>query len=121
MNRHLQFFVIATLVVSFCATHRLAAHDVADIASQDLLVGKDKNKRYFLIEPPKSVKAPKKGFGLIVLLPGGPGGADFHIFVKRMYKYGIPEGYVVAQPVAVKWTEQQEIVWPCLPSPSSAR
>jgi predicted esterase len=32
--------------------------------------------------------------------------------VKRIYKNAVPEGYFAAQPVAVKWTEGQEIVWP---------
>src|SRR5207244_7122542 len=32
--------------------------------------------------------------------------------VKRIYKNAVPEGYVVAQPVAVKWKEGQKVVWP---------
>jgi len=60
-----------------------------------------------LIEPPKDIKAPKKGYGLLVVLPGGSGMADFHPFIKRIYKHAIPEGYLLAQPVAVKWTEKQ--------------
>ncbi len=90
----------------------LPQDDVADIVSQDLRVGKDEHKRYFLIEAPKNSKAPKKGYGLIVVLPGGDGSADFHPFVKRIYKNAIPEGYLLAQPVAAKWSEDQEIVWP---------
>jgi len=86
--------------------------DVADVPSQDLRIGKDETKRYFLIGPMKGAKAPKAGSGLIVLLPGGPGTADFHPFVKRIYKHSVPDGYVVVQPVAVKWNEKQEIVWP---------
>jgi predicted esterase len=46
------------------------------------------------------------------VLPGGDGSADFLPFVKRVSKNAVPEGYVLAQPVAVKWTEGQEIVWP---------
>jgi predicted esterase len=86
--------------------------DVADIPSQDLRVDKDENKRYFLIGPPKGAKAPKRGYRLLVVLPGGPGSADFHAFVKRIYKHAVPEGYLVAQPVAVKWTAKQYTVWP---------
>lgn len=89
-----------------------AQDDVADVPAQDRLVDKDKNKRYFLIGPAKGSKAPKAGFGLIVLLPGGPGGAEFHPFVKRIFKHAVPKGYVVAQPVAVKWSKEQAIVWP---------
>ena len=90
----------------------LAQDDVADIASQDLRAGKDENKRYFLIGPHQGIKEPKEGFGLIVVMPGGPGTADFHPFVKRIFKQAVPESYLVAQPVAVKWQDSQQIVWP---------
>ncbi len=104
---------VAALAIALLSGGRLAAwDDVADVKSQDLRIGKDENKRYFLIEPPKAVKEPKKGYGLLVVLPGGDGGADFHPFVKRIYKNAVPEGYVLAQPVAVKWTDEQQIVWP---------
>src|SRR5262249_52446019 len=86
--------------------------DIKDVPAQDLKIGNDANKRYFLIGPAKDSKPPAKGFGLIVIMPGGPGSADFHPFVKRIYKNAVPEGYVVAQPVAVKWNAKQEIVWP---------
>jgi len=105
--------VISSFVLFQLIDRRLPAQeDVADIVSQDLRVGKDENKRYFLIEPAKNAKAPKKGYGLIVVMPGGRGSADFLPFVKRIYKNAIPEGYVLAQPVAVKWSQDQEIVWP---------
>jgi predicted esterase len=113
MSVHVRFLVVASLLISLLAGRRLAAQDdVADIASQDLRAGKDEHKRYFLIEPPKTVKAPKNGYGLIVVLPGGDGSADFHPFVKRIYKNAVPEGYLLAQPVAVQWSDNQEIVWP---------
>ena len=47
-----------------------------------------------------------------MVLPGGDGSADFHPFVKRIFKNAVPEGYVLAQPIAVKWSDKQEIVWP---------
>ncbi len=95
------------------------ADDVADVPSQDLRAGKDEDKRYFLIGPRKEARAPKDGYGLLVILPGGPGSADFHPFVKRIYKYAIPDGYLAAQPVAVKWTEQQAVVWPTAKNPAA--
>jgi predicted esterase len=106
-------FLVALLWVSLGTDRRLSAQDdVADVISQDLRAGQDEHKRYFLIQPPKGVKAPRKGYGLLVVLPGGDGSADFHPFVKRIYKNAVPEGYVLAQPVAVKWNENQGIVWP---------
>lgn len=89
-----------------------AQDDVADVSSQDLKAGKDETKRYFLIGPAKDAKPPKDGYGLVVVLPGGSGSADFHPFVKRIAKNAVPPGYVVAQPVAVKWTAGQKVVWP---------
>jgi predicted esterase len=113
MSVHLWFLVVASLSVSLLADRRLAAQDdVADVVSQDLRAGQDEHKRYFLIEPPRRIKAPKKGYGLLVVLPGGDGSADFHPFVKRIYQNAVPDGYVLAQPVAVQWTAKQAIVWP---------
>jgi predicted esterase len=86
--------------------------DVKDVPSQNLKAGKDEKKRYFLVGPAKDAKAPKGGWGLMVVMPGGDGSADFHPFVKRIFTNAIPEGYLVAQPVAVKWNEKQQIVWP---------
>ena len=113
MDRSVRFLVAAALSATLLTGPRLAAQDdVADVVSRDLRAGKDEHKRYFLIEPAKTAKAPAKGYGLLVVLPGGDGSAEFHPFVKRIYKNAVPEGFLLAQPVAVKWAEEQEIVWP---------
>ena len=92
--------------------------DVADIPSQDLRIDKDDHQRYFLIGPKKEARAPKKGYRLVVVLPGGGGGEGFHSFVKRITKHALSEKYIVAQPVAVKWTKEQKIVWPTRKNPA---
>jgi predicted esterase len=113
MSPHLRFFAVAPVLLALFLGQRLAAQDdVADVNSQDLRAGKDESKRYFLIGPDKNAKAPQNGYGLVVVLPGGDGSADFHPFIKRIYKNAVPEGYLLAQPIAVKWTEKQQIVWP---------
>jgi predicted esterase len=91
--------------------------DVADVPSQDLRAGDDANKRYFLIGRTKDAKAPADGYGLVVIMPGGDGSADFNPFVRRIFKNALPEGYLAAQPVAVKWTPEQQIVWPTKTNP----
>jgi RNA polymerase sigma factor (sigma-70 family) len=91
--------------------------DVADIPSRDVQVAGDADKRYFLIGPKKDAKAPTEGYGLVVIMPGGDGSADFNPFVRRIYKYALSDQYVAAQPVAVNWTPDQEIVWPTKPNP----
>lgn len=96
-----------------------AQDDVAGVQSKELRAGKDENKRYFLIEPDTtSPKAPAEGYGLLVVLAGGDGSADFHPFVKRIYANAVPQGYLLAQPVAVKWSEDQQIVWPTTKNPT---
>ncbi|MFO1094535.1 MAG: hypothetical protein U0992_14710 [Planctomycetaceae bacterium] len=102
----------ALLALLTIAQTSRAQDDVADVPSQDLRIGNDQNQRYFLVGPAEGSTAPESGYGLIVVLPGGSGDADFHPFVKRIFKNALPEGYLVAQPVAVQWTKQQQIVWP---------
>lgn len=113
MSRYVPCLIVAFVMITLVGDGRLAAQDdVAEIASDDLRADKDENKRYFLIGPHKGAAAPKDGYGLLLVLPGGDGSADFHAFVKRIYKHALPEQYLVAQPVAVNWTENQQIVWP---------
>jgi predicted esterase len=90
----------------------LDAPDVADIPTQDLRLGKDEQKRYLLAGPRKDEKEPKDGFGLLVVMPGDDGAANLHPFVKSVYKNAVPEGFLVVQPVALKWTKDQTTIWP---------
>jgi predicted esterase len=83
-----------------------------DVPSEKRKAGGDDKKEYFLIGATKSRKPPKEAFGLVVIMPGGDGSADFHPFVKRLFANALPDGYLAAQPVAVKWTDDQEVVWP---------
>jgi predicted esterase len=56
--------------------------------------------------------AREKPAGLLVVLPGGDGSADFHPFVRNIGRGALEGRYAVAQPLATKWTAEQEIVWP---------
>lgn len=89
-----------------------AQEDVADVPAQDLRVGDDPQQRYFLIGADDEKATPEQGMGLLLVLPGGDGSADFHPFVKRIYKHAVPEGYLMAQLVAPKWSPDQKITWP---------
>lgn len=98
------------VVVALVLAAGLRAED--EVASERLKAGGDEQKEYFLIGATKDRKAPKAGFGLVVVMPGGDGSADFHPFVKRIFANALPDGYLAAQPIAVKWTDDQEVVWP---------
>jgi len=91
---------------------RHAGSDVADIPSERLTAGGDEEKPYFRVGPMAGEKAPAKGFGLLLILPGGGGDAAFAPFVKRIYKHAVGRDFLVAQPLARKWTDGQAIVWP---------
>ena len=89
-----------------------ALKDVADIPSLDLVVNNNRKMRYFLIGAGQNAKIPQEGYNLVVIMPGGGGGENFHPFVRRIYKNSLGKDFLVAQPVAFKWHEKQRIVWP---------
>ena len=60
------------------------------------------------------VPATEKPAGLLVVLPGGDGSADFHPFVKNIQQGALGGKFAVAQPLAKKWRHNQQIVWPTL-------
>jgi RNA polymerase sigma factor (sigma-70 family) len=97
-------------------TPKPATADVADIPSHERIAGGDTRKRYFLIGAGAAAdhNVPAAGYRIVVLLPGGAGGADFLPFAKRIAKYALPRGYLIAQLLAVEWTPKQfeSVVWP---------
>jgi predicted esterase len=113
MTTILRYLVISSsFFIIFSGPLIAEEDDVADIASRDLQANNHENMHYFLIGPRAGVKAPEKGFGLVIVLPGGDGGAEYNSFVKRIYKYAMPKNFLVAQAVAVRWAEKQEVTWP---------
>jgi len=79
----------------------------------DTTVGKDPNQRFFLMGPKAKADKPKSGYGLVVVLPGGTGDADFKGFVQNIYENALDDEWILAQLVSVKWTPNQTAVWPC--------
>lgn len=78
----------------------------------------DENKRYFLIGDIDPRSAPHDGYRLLLVLPGGDGGPEFHDFVKSIQAKALPKGFVVAQLVAPKWSDDENrIVWPTQKTP----
>jgi predicted esterase len=86
--------------------------DLANVPFKEFFAGGDPNKRYFLIGGGEGIEAPPDGFKLVIVLPGGDGGAGFNPFIKSIYKYSLNPTYLMAQLIAVKWTPQQQVVWP---------
>lgn len=104
--------IVGTVFTALSGAALGQADDVADVPSQERRAGDDENRRYFLIGPVADARPPKEGYGLVVILPGGDGSAEFHPFVKRIYKHAVLAGYLAAQPIAVEWRAGQKVVWP---------
>jgi predicted esterase len=98
-------------LVFLAAFHADAQDDVADVPSQDTTVAGQAKQRYFLIGD-TTRNPPEAGFGLLLVLPGGDGSAEINPFIRRVYKKALPEGYLVAQLVAVPSKNPRQIVWP---------
>ena len=93
------------------ASLAFAQESEREIESQDLRVGGNDKQRYFLIE---AKNAPAGGWS-------GAGGCPPRRRRQRRTSVlssngsrstALPDGYLVAQPVAVQWTKKQPITWP---------
>jgi predicted esterase len=83
----------------------------ARAADGDLLTVKGQpNQQYFLIGAGDGA-AKGKPRGLLIVMPGGDGSAEFHGFVASI-REALPDDYLVAQLVAVRSTEPDQKVWP---------
>jgi predicted esterase len=98
-----------------------ALQDSTQAEPLDVLVDDDPQRRYLLHGLTEDAQAPKEGWRLLVVLPGGNGSAEFAPFVGRIRENALGEEWLIAQIVAPKWESAQEcgIVWPMqrLPCP----
>jgi predicted esterase len=97
------------------ATAVEATVDEDGVPSRDVAADGDPMKRFFLIGPREKKKAPKEGWGCLIVMPGGDGSADFHGFVKNIWANGCPDDFVVVQLVAPKWEPDPKVIWPMDP------
>jgi predicted esterase len=74
--------------------------------------------RYFLLDALDGEQAPESGHGLLVVLPGGDGDDSFLPFVQQTVLAAAPSGFVGAMVTAIRWTEDQQIVWPTARTPA---
>ncbi len=116
---------ILMVVVATIAVSTIAAQDDGDEklpAVQDLRAGDNEHMRYFLAGPRSEAvqkQAPKAGFKLLLVMPGGDGSAEFQTFCRRIAANATDDQWLVAQLVAPQWSEDQknQIVWPTTKSP----
>ncbi len=117
MNSTTRTLFTAAMLLLSAASLTCAADvppDIADMKVQDLRVGGDEKKRYFVIHRPPRPPPPDQGWRTLFVLPGGSGDAQFQPIVTRIAKNALPEGYLIVQLLTPVWTAQQakDIVWP---------
>src|SRR5262245_21670818 len=100
---------LSIMVVVSCPS--MAQDDVADVHST-LHKLKPETLQYNLISASEKLTPPAAGYKLLIVMPGGDGGADFLPFVKRIYKNVLSKDYLAMQLVAPVWAENQRIIWP---------
>ena len=101
--------LVTTLVIS--ASLAYSQDNLKKLDNQaEIKIGKETG--HYLGVPARSKTVPDEGYGLLVVLPGGDGSADFHPFVSNIAANSMGEDFVLAQPLAKKWTEDQVVVWP---------
>jgi len=108
----LKILSIAVALLVFASNGPARQDELAHIPCQDLRVAGNDQQRYFLIGGDDAHKPPGAGYGLLIVLPGGDGSAEFNPFVKHIWKNALPDGYLVAQLVAVPSNNPKQIVWP---------
>jgi len=79
---------------------------------RELSAGGDAAKRMFLTGPKAGDVEPPLGWGVVLVLPGGDGSDKFRKWVRDHYEDWVDAGWVWAQLVAPKWSQDQDIVWP---------
>lgn len=84
-----------------------------------VVIDEDEHRRYVLHAPPEETQAPKDGWKLLVVMPGGDGSAEFTGFVGRIREHALDDEWLVAQLVAPLWSEEQpkSNVWPTKRNP----
>ena len=105
-------FAIACVFAMVTLTRAADAPASGDPPSAELTAGANDQMRFVLIGPMPN-DAPKDGYHLLLILPGGDGSADFRPFCTNLLKQALPPTYLVAELIAPKWRDGNDrIVWP---------
>jgi predicted esterase len=106
--------IILILFGLACSAMEAQALDQA-VASEERFAGGDFQKRYFVIRHRLAPAGTPKEYGLLLILPGGAGGADFLPFCANViFALGVPRDFIAAELVAPAWGKPSDstVVWP---------
>ena len=115
--------IISILSLVFSFLHSAAEAQGLDksVITSEHTAGADALKRYFVIRHRLAPAETPKEYGLLLVLPGGAGGADFLPFCANIITaQGTPKDFIVAELVAPVWgkMDNSTIVWPTKGRPS---
>jgi hypothetical protein len=108
-------FRTALFLATLAHVSALAQEIDASIVSEERSAGGNPQKKYFLLRHKLEAAQSPKEFGLLLILPGGPGSADFLPFCANILTaVGTPPDVVVAELVAPVWkkVDASTVVWP---------
>lgn len=100
----------ATLLLALAPLLPASPQDAPAAKAEDRTLEGFPRSRYFLV-PPRDGAAADAPRGLLVVLPGGPGSAEFLPFVANGVHAQLPD-FHCAMLTAPKWRPDQGIVWP---------
>jgi predicted esterase len=104
--------VLVSALAIFESNHSALAANDDEPSAKDLIAGRNDLMRYVLVGP-NGKKEPPDGYHLLLVLSGGDGSVEFKPFVTNIGRHALPEGYLLAQLVAPKWSDDENrIVWP---------
>ena len=109
-----------TLILALCTISCIRVAFASDTpaalaAVEERKAGGDEMKRYFVIRHQVATNEMPRAFGLLLILPGGAGGADFLPFCTNVIvPFGTPRDFITAELVAPVWGKQDDtsVVWP---------
>lgn len=79
---------------------------------EDLTAAGDPKQRFFLFGPKVGDVEPPAGWSVLLVLPGGDGGAGFREFVRERYEAWVDAGWVAVELVAPAHGASATLVWP---------
>lgn len=106
-----KFMILFCLACSFAEAQELDK----SVTAEERFAGGDFQKRYFVIRHRLAPAETPKQFGLLLVLPGGSGSADFLPFCANVITtLGTPRDFIAAELVAPVWGKPSDstIVWP---------
>lgn len=99
-----------TPVKAAATKHDAGTSNTAETVAATTIKVADVDAQY-IYTPPRKPSATKR-HGLLIVMPGGDGSAEFQPFVNRVHEVTTKDDVALAQPIAAPLDDGREVVWP---------